>query len=130
MVKCDDITEPFILWNTLTRFKSSKIYTSIGDILLVVNPFKNIPGMYSEERLMEVVMVVETGNTTLEPHIFNMANLALRSLTYDNITQAIIISGESGAGKTEQTKKCLQVRVLHEQLPSLGLASLVAVAFS
>eukprot|EP00520_Triparma_pacifica_P008922 CAMPEP_0118634660 /NCGR_PEP_ID=MMETSP0785-20121206/1667_1 /TAXON_ID=91992 /ORGANISM="Bolidomonas pacifica, Strain CCMP 1866" /LENGTH=3685 /DNA_ID=CAMNT_0006525653 /DNA_START=427 /DNA_END=11481 /DNA_ORIENTATION=+ len=108
MVKCPDITEPFIMWNMLMRFLSDEIYTSIGDILICVNPFKTIKGLYDNDRIIRVKEQPDLQALSESPHVYNMANSALNGLTYKNRTQSIVISGESGAGKTEQTKKCLQ----------------------
>jgi myosin heavy subunit len=105
MVKCPDITEPFIMWNMLMRFLNDEIYTSIGDILICVNPFKNIKGLYDNERIIAVKEQPDLQDLSELPHVYNMANAAINGLTYKNKTQSIIISGESGAGKTEQVRK-------------------------
>ena len=110
MVKCPDITEPFIMWNMLMRFLSDEIYTSIGDILICVNPFKTIKGLYDNDRIIRVKEQPDLQALSESPHVYNMANSALNGLTYKNRTQSIVISGESGGkvGKTRGLKsECL-----------------------
>ena len=108
MVNCSEISEPFILWNILNQFEDETIYTSIGDILLCVNPFKEIANLYDGAKIDQIRSIKDAQGSLATPHVFNVANAALHGLTYRNKTQAIIISGESGSGKTEQTKRCLK----------------------
>jgi myosin heavy subunit len=112
LVKCDGISEATVLYNITNRFLQNEIYTNIGDILVAVNPFANIEGLYSDERMSDVKKeALASGDSlslmsTESPHVFNIANTAKTGLLYDRVHQAIVISGESGAGKTENTKKC------------------------
>uniref|UniRef100_A0A7S2WSN5 Myosin motor domain-containing protein n=1 Tax=Mucochytrium quahogii TaxID=96639 RepID=A0A7S2WSN5_9STRA len=104
--------EPSILQSLSERFDRDLIYTNTGPILLAVNPFKHI-NLYSPE-LLE--MYYSTGllkaqgleAPSLAPHVYAMGDNAYRSLVDNTETQAknqsILVSGESGAGKTESTK--------------------------
>ena len=104
LVLVDNMNEGLIIHNLRERFKQDKIYTNIGTILVSVNPFKRLP-LYTPS-------VMETyyrsgGNKRLPPHIFGIADSAYKAMYYGNEDQSILISGESGAGKTEATKQCL-----------------------
>jgi myosin V len=104
--------EPAILWSLYSRFKHDIIYTNTGPILLAVNPFKNL-SMYSEEKVRAYRHAGENGidqANIMKPHVFKVADGAYRNMTrciFETKTkpdQSILVSGESGAGKTETTK--------------------------
>ena len=108
LVENDDISEASIMWSLKTRFFQDKIYSSIGSIIIALNPYKLISGLYTKE-VSDVYR--ESGLSDVAPtppHIWRIAHGAYVQLTTRRVRQAIIISGESGAGKTETTKKCLQ----------------------
>ncbi|KAJ3612778.1 hypothetical protein NHX12_019036 [Muraenolepis orangiensis] len=79
--------------------------TNIGSILAAVNPYKQIPGMYDPDRV-ELYSRHHLGE--LPPHIFAIANECYRCIWKRHDSQCVLISGESGAGKTESTKLLLQ----------------------
>lgn len=83
------------------RHASNDIYTFIGDVLISVNPFQKIRGIYAPEKVEEY-----HGRYNFEnpPHIYAVAEDANRGLRQTQENQCIIISGESGAGKTEAAK--------------------------
>lgn len=120
MVKMEDVNEATILHNLRLRFHEDEIYTNIGSILVSINPFKWLDGIYTHEK---VVSHLEVNPGELQhPHIFMIASDAFRGVQRERRNQSVVISGESGAGKTEATKKCLQffaeaARVLAEQVP-------------
>ena len=96
--------EPGLLHNLACRYKADKIYTYTGNILIAVNPFQRLP-LYGEDILFDYI-----GKSigVMPPHVYAIADLALRKMKTSGIGQAIIISGESGAGKTETAKVALE----------------------
>ncbi|XP_038654074.1 myosin-IIIa isoform X4 [Scyliorhinus canicula] len=92
------------------RYNEDQIYTYVGDILIAVNPFQKLD-IYSSEHSKQYIGAKRTANP---PHIFAVADIAYQSMVTYNSDQCIVISGESGAGKTEST------HFLVEQLTVLG----------
>ncbi|KAJ7758858.1 P-loop containing nucleoside triphosphate hydrolase protein [Mycena maculata] len=94
------LNEPSILHAVQTRYAQRKIYTYSGIVLLAVNPFEAVP-MYTPEIVQQYI-----GRTKgeLEPHLFAIAEDAYAAMALDGKGQTIIVSGESGAGKTESAK--------------------------
>ena len=103
LINLNDLNENAILHNLRIRFKESIIYTNVSSILISVNPFKMLP-LYTPE-IMEKYRVNARNE---EPHVFQVADGAYRGMLSDRADQSIIISGESGAGKSEATKLMLQ----------------------
>jgi hypothetical protein len=109
MAAMEGMNEPRILQNLTRRLVADKVYTSIGSVLLAVNPFRWVPGLYSVEQIALYNGFQVGGKAAAPPsHIFAVAAAAYRGMREQRTAQAILISGESGAGKTEATKKCLQ----------------------
>jgi myosin heavy subunit len=96
LVDAVDISEASILWNLHQRYSTQLIYSSIGSILIALNPYRVIEGLYSEER-MHSIMNSGLGRKS-KPHIWVIADNAFRQLKSNHQRQAIVISGESGAG--------------------------------
>ncbi|XP_015827032.3 unconventional myosin-Va isoform X1 [Nothobranchius furzeri] len=93
--------EPAVLHNLRVRFLDySSIYTYCGIVLVAINPYDQLP-IYGEE-----VIDAYSGQdmTDMEPHIFSVAEEAYRTMTREEKNQSIIISGESGSGKTVSAK--------------------------
>ena len=118
--KCEDlitlseVNEEIILDVIKSRFAIKSIYTSIGTVLLVVNPFQKIPGILGQdviaryfEHSTHVVGKSSVGGGSLPAHVYLIPGRAYSELCASNQNQSILISGESGAGKTEATKQCL-----------------------
>ncbi|XP_029309255.1 LOW QUALITY PROTEIN: unconventional myosin-VIIb-like [Cottoperca gobio] len=104
MIKLGDMTEAGLLRNLLLRHKRGKIYTYTGAVLVAVNPYKNFP-LYSVDQV-ELYHGRKLGE--LPPHIFAIAESCYCNMRRHLRNQCCIISGESGAGKTESTKLILQ----------------------
>ena len=107
MVHMDDVNEASILYNLKIRYKEDKFMTNVGNILVSLNPFKDLEYLYTEGEIFKYHRW-KLGDTDLPPHIYQIAALAYSSMQSKRENQGIIISGESGAGKTVATKKCLQ----------------------
>ncbi|XP_043282313.1 unconventional myosin IC [Venturia canescens] len=97
-------SESAFIDNLRKRFKEHLIYTYIGQVLVSVNPYKKLP-IYGPE----TIQYYQRRNFfEAPPHIFALADTAYRSLSKENRDQCILISGESGSGKTEASKKVLE----------------------
>ncbi|KAK5617011.1 hypothetical protein CRENBAI_016490 [Crenichthys baileyi] len=100
-----ELHEAAIMHNLYQRYQKDNIYTNIGSILAAVNPYKQIPGLYDLE---SVDLYSKHHLGELPPHIFAVANECYRCIWKRHDSQCVLISGESGAGKTESTKLLLQ----------------------
>jgi hypothetical protein len=98
-----NLDEPNILHSLRVRYWKEQVYSYTGPILIAVNPWKRID-IYNS-----VVMELHKAGKTQDPHIFGVASKALRELMSTQRNQCVLISGESGSGKTESTKYVLQV---------------------
>ncbi|XP_036815411.1 unconventional myosin-X isoform X2 [Oncorhynchus mykiss] len=100
-----ELHEAAIMYNLYLRYQKDCIYTNIGSILAAVNPYKQIPDLY-DPAAVDLYCRHHLGE--LPPHIFAVANECYRCLWKRHDSQCVLISGESGAGKTESTKLLLQ----------------------
>lgn len=99
------LNEPSILHSLHQRYIGDSIYTHAGPVLIAVNPFKRVD-LYTPEHVQRYVNrpAAGTNSSGYEPHIFLTADKAYKQMVANNASQSILITGESGAGKTETTK--------------------------
>ncbi|CAG0891503.1 unnamed protein product [Darwinula stevensoni] len=108
MIQLADLNEASLVWNLKIRYDKELIYTYTGSILVSVNPYKmfDIYGLDMVKKYEGRIL------GTLPPHLFAIASAAYAHVNNENLengeNQAVIISGESGAGKTESTKLIMQ----------------------
>eukprot|EP00742_Colponemidia_sp_Colp-10_P003461 GILJ01003686.1.p1 GENE.GILJ01003686.1~~GILJ01003686.1.p1 ORF type:complete len:1875 (-),score=440.95 GILJ01003686.1:141-5765(-) len=98
------LNEPSVLNILKNRYAQDVIHTYSGQFLLVINPYKQLP-IYSDAM---VQLFKQKRRDEVPPHIFVTADNAYRHMLQDGENQSILITGESGAGKTENTKKVIQ----------------------
>ncbi|KAE8038143.1 hypothetical protein FH972_010683 [Carpinus fangiana] len=105
MTKLAYLHEPGVLHNLACRFALNEIYTYTGNILIAVNPFRRLPHLY-DIHMMEQYKGAAFGE--LSPHLFAVADTCYRAMINEQGSQSILVSGESGAGKTETTKMLMR----------------------
>ncbi|RHN78327.1 putative myosin ATPase [Medicago truncatula] len=101
MTRLSYMHEPGVLQNLQIRYTINEIYTYTGNILIAVNPFQRLPHLYANETMAKY-KGADFGEQS--PHPFAIAGYAYRKMINEEKSQAILVSGESGAGKTESTK--------------------------
>ena len=106
MVNLDELNEATILHSLRVRFERDRFYTSVGTILVSLNPFKWVTELYTPD-VMDFYRDNRYSSFEKPPHVFDLAERSFCGLLENGQDQAIIISGESGAGKTEAAKKCV-----------------------
>ncbi|XP_059382293.1 unconventional myosin-VIIa-like isoform X2 [Carassius carassius] len=104
MIRLGDLNEAGILRNLLIRYNDRVIYTYTGSILIAVNPYQLLP-IYTPDQIR---LYTNKKLGEMPPHVFGIADNCYFSMQRNNKDQCCIISGESGAGKTESTKLILQ----------------------
>nr|XP_005168005.1 unconventional myosin-Ib isoform X1 [Danio rerio] len=100
MVLLEPLSEESFIENLKKRFDHNEIYTYIGSVVISMNPYKSL-SIYSAEKVEEYR---NRNFYELSPHIYALADEAYRSLRHQDKDQCILITGESGAGKTEASK--------------------------
>ncbi|KAF1887475.1 hypothetical protein Lal_00040529 [Lupinus albus] len=105
MTKLSYLHEPGVLHNLATRYELNEIYTYTGNILIAINPFQRLPHLYNTHMM---VQYKGAGFGELSPHVFAIADVAYRAMINEGKSNSILVSGESGAGKTETTKMLMQ----------------------
>ncbi|ONM24341.1 Myosin-2 [Zea mays] len=102
LIQMSYLNEPSVLYNLQLRYSRDLIYTKAGPVLIAVNPLKEV-ALYGKSAIMQYKQ-----KTNDDPHVYAVADLAFNEMLRDGINQSIIISGESGAGKTETAKIAMQ----------------------
>jgi len=108
--KCTDmanltyLNEASVLYNLKARYQGGLIYTYSGLFCIAVNPYRRLP-IYDEK-----VVQIYRGKRRAEmpPHVFSIVDNAYQDMLIEHDNQSMLITGESGAGKTENTKKVIQ----------------------
>ncbi|XP_051037931.1 unconventional myosin-XVI [Phodopus roborovskii] len=102
-----ELNDSSLLYEIQKRFGNDQIHTFIGDIFLLVNPFKELP-IYST--MVSQLYLSPTGqrSPSLPPHLFSCAERAFHRLFQERRPQNIIISGERGSGKTQASKQIMR----------------------
>ncbi|KAE9616967.1 putative myosin ATPase [Lupinus albus] len=102
LVKLSYLNEPSIVHNLQLRYSKEMIYTKAGPILIALNPFKDLQ-IYGNDYVPACRQKFIDS-----PHVYAMADAAYNEMITDEVNQSIIISGESGSGKTEMGKFVIQ----------------------
>ena len=99
------LNEATLLNNIRLRYSKDKIYTYVANILIAINPYSDIKDLYASKTIRAY-----QGRSlgTMPPHVFAIADKAFRDMKVLKQCQSVIVSGESGAGKTESTKYILK----------------------
>ncbi|GAV84916.1 LOW QUALITY PROTEIN: Myosin_head domain-containing protein/Myosin_N domain-containing protein, partial [Cephalotus follicularis] len=105
MTELSYLHEPGVLQNLASRYEHNEIYTYTGNILIAVNPFQRLPHLY-DTHMMEQYKGASFGE--LSPHVFAIGDVAYRAMINEGKSNSILVSGESGAGKTETTKMLMR----------------------
>ncbi|KAJ6591377.1 myosin II heavy chain [Mycena sp. CBHHK59/15] len=121
------LNEASVVHNLRLRFGSGAIYTYSGLFLVAINPYQSLP-LYSDAIIQQYRNKRRDENP---PHIFAVAERAWVNMGEERENQSILITGESGAGKTESTKKVIQylaaiatdVHPSHSRSPTLGTST-------
>ncbi|XP_064925000.1 unconventional myosin-Ib isoform X1 [Columba livia] len=100
MVLLEPLNEDSFINNLKKRFDHDEVYTYIGSVVISLNPYRPLP-IYTPEKVEEYR---NRNFYELSPHIFALSDEAYRSLRDQDKDQCILITGESGAGKTEASK--------------------------
>jgi len=107
MILLEKLNEESIVANITHMYMEDHIYIYIGNVVISVNPFRNLPDFY-DDAAIERYRGRSAFDPKLPPHVFALADNVFSDLKYRGRDQVIIISGESGAGKTEASKKVMQ----------------------
>ncbi|XP_073068466.1 unconventional myosin-XVI isoform X2 [Manis javanica] len=102
-----ELNDRSLLYEIQKRFANHQIYTFIGDIVLLVNPFKELP-IYSTTVSQLYLRSSGQPRSSLPPHIFSCAERAFHQLFQQQRPQCFVLSGERGSGKSEASKQIMQ----------------------
>ena len=117
MAEVSPINTKDLLTNIQNRYKKDEIFTNVGETLIITNPYYIIPGLYTEEKMQEIIAYSNDHSKDRYersiPHCFDTTMNTIFDLLNTNKNQALVISGESGAGKTECAKLCMKFIVYY-----------------
>ncbi|XP_068476741.1 myosin-2-like isoform X2 [Phaseolus vulgaris] len=102
LIKLGYLNEPSVLHNLKLRYSQGMIYSKAGPVLIALNPFKDLQMNGND------YVSARSQRAMNSPHIYAIADAAYNKMIRDEVNQSIIISGESGSGKTETAKIALQ----------------------
>ncbi len=105
LVLLDSSDEKAIVSTLGKHFSQNEIYTFIGSTLISVNPYKMISGLYGPAKIKQHVGKKDYENP---PHVYSTAERAYRSMVLNLTNECVVITGESGSGKTENSKKVME----------------------
>jgi myosin V len=120
------------LYNLKSRHVKGKPYTRTGDIVIACNPYQWFDALYTPAKRKEYARKLlwetsdEDARQRLEPHVYETSALSYKGLAMEGINQSILVSGESGAGKTETVKICMNHIAMVQMGPSTNSNSDVA----
>jgi len=127
MVQLPYLHEAGILYNLKQRHFDGHPYTRTGDIIIAVNPFQWFTDLYTEKkrvyysnRLVWSDDNEKDAREGMEPHVYEVSALSYKGLAFGGTDQSILVSGESGAGKTETVKICMNHMASVQKGPSTG----------
>lgn len=135
LVDMEHLHEAGILYNLQHRHANERPYTRSGDLVVSVNPFQWLSHLYTEtnQKLYATQLVWQNSTTDprqgLEPHIYEVSSLSYAELAFQGTNQSIIITGESGSGKTEATKLLMHHITSVQQGPSVQMTSMCTSFF-
>nr|VDD21556.1 unnamed protein product [Brassica oleracea] len=102
LIQLSYLNEPSVLYNLRVRYSQDVIYSKAGPVLIAVNPFKNVQICGND-----IISAYQKKDVDA-PHVYAVADAAYDEMMREEKNQSIIISGESGAGKTETAKYAMQ----------------------
>lgn len=111
MVDLECLNDAELLINLKKRFENKEIFTYVGPSMLVTNPYELIPELFTPsmlEKYHKYIFQPQLELKELKPHVWGIAAEAYKSLFEMEKNQALVISGESGAGKTENAKYAMK----------------------
>jgi myosin V len=118
------------LYNLKHRHATGNPYTRTGDIIIAVNPFQWFNNLYTEEKRIFYSNKLVWADSSkdpregLEPHVYEVSALSYKGLAFGGTDQSILVSGESGAGKTETVKICMNHMASVQAGPKTGNGAL------
>ena len=107
------LNEPEVLNNLLIRYRKFSIYTYCGIVLVAINPYCELAQLYSDQVM---TLYHRKDREQVEPHLFVVAEEAYNQMVGSGRSQSIIVSGESGAGKTVSAKYIMKYLISKENL--------------